>query len=512
MENRRHALIAAWQVVQALVLTWLVSAILAVLAYMVNIGVPALADIPWQSAARLGVSFWLMALGSPLTVEGASISLMPLAITFVLVFLMRSLLRRNSIGTWLEVGTATATALVVTSILSLTALPGSVRLYALVGAPSLVAALCLLEWARWRQPEGTVWQELREAWRIAKPLIAGVFLAAVSVAVLAAISGWGRMSSITSYYILSLIPTLILAFAQAFYLPNVAVWTVAFMSGAGFCVGSGTRFSSLGSQSEPLPAIPVLGALPQPGQRFIWMIVLLVAIGLAVGLWRGRAYATPRQVLVPGALALALVVVVFAGLGALSAGSIGPDRLAVVGAAPPVFSLVLGLEMGCGLALGLVLATESVREVIVGHLRMDLAGSFREGRTRLKRMGVRIKKDATDELSLSSQARSDVSEEEREISTPLTQTPLVGDEATPTEPLSDSLTSSRIPTPATAPTTVTVATADSPELPASHVSSVLPEPPGYIADKEKGAQARTIVDAEPSDSVSDARQAGQKRS
>ena len=53
-----------------------------------------------------------------------------------------------------------------------------------------------------------------------------------------------------------------LAVAELAYVPNLVVWALAWLTGAGFAVGAGTQFAPDGVVGGALPAVPMLGALP----------------------------------------------------------------------------------------------------------------------------------------------------------------------------------------------------------------------------------------------------------
>lgn len=146
---------------------------------------------------------------------------------------------------------------------------------------------------------------------------------------------------------------------QLAYLPVLLIWAVAWFSGAGFAIGEGTSISPFETLTGPLPAVPILGALPQGwGPAALLAPMLIVVLGLGVGVLsarlsglRGSPWAAVVAVPVVAAALLGLVV---AGAVALASGAIGPDRLAVAGAdAWLVGGLVAG-EFGGGLLVGAI--------------------------------------------------------------------------------------------------------------------------------------------------------------
>ena len=56
----------------------------------------------------------------------------------------------------------------------------------------------------------------------------------------------------------------LLLLAQLAYVPNAVVWAISFTLGPGFAFGTGTVIAPTGSALGPLPAFPMLAALP-PG-------------------------------------------------------------------------------------------------------------------------------------------------------------------------------------------------------------------------------------------------------
>ena len=86
--------------------------------------------------------------------------------------------------------------------------------------------------------------------------------------------------------------TLVLTLAQLAALPNLMVWALGWLSGAGMTVGTvhvGWSHSTAGD----LPLIPVLGALPEPGSLppGMWAMVFVPVVA---GAWVGYRAGSPR--------------------------------------------------------------------------------------------------------------------------------------------------------------------------------------------------------------------------
>lgn len=141
-------------------------------------------------------------------------------------------------------------------------------------------------------------------------------------------------------------------------LPLFAVWALAVLIGGQVTLGTGTAYSLGGAQGGLLPALPLLGALPQPGQApdALWLLVLLPAAAVALGavrLVRDVAQLPRKQRIAAWVAHPLLVVVATVLLAGLATGSLGTGRLERLG--PDIASLILPLLGEAVLATGAVL-------------------------------------------------------------------------------------------------------------------------------------------------------------
>ena len=131
------------------------------------------------------------------------------------------------------------------------------------------------------------------------------------------------------------------------FLPNLVVWTAAWMLGPGFALGTDTVVAPGGTLLGPVPGIPLLGAIPGAAPVFgvLWLLVPVLA-GF-VGAWlvqgerrRGWPGAGPSarggavpwwHPIVVGAGAALVAALVLGLLAWWSGGAVGPGRLAEVG-------------------------------------------------------------------------------------------------------------------------------------------------------------------------------------
>lgn len=145
---------------------------------------------------------------------------------------------------------------------------------------------------------------------------------------------------------------------QVAFLPNMVIWAASWLIGPGFALGTGSSVSPLGTQLGPLPAIPILGALPAGQFTFGFLGLLIpVVVGFLVGVVLGPAF--------KGAAAGGFVVLAGVGVGVVggvvlgllawfSAGAAGPGRLAQVGPDPWAVGLAAAVELGISATIGLL--------------------------------------------------------------------------------------------------------------------------------------------------------------
>src|SRR5690606_25003261 len=156
----------------------------------------------------------------------------------------------------------------------------------------------------------------------------------------------------------------VLTTGQLAFVPNIVVWVASWFVGPGFALGVGSQVSPLGTAVGPLPAIPLLGALP-PGELafgYVGLAVPVVAGFLAATAVRpalvraigdGSRLAWSALVAVAGGVAGGLLLGV---LAAASAGGLGPGRFSQVGPDPLAVGLAAALEIAIGLGLGFAAA------------------------------------------------------------------------------------------------------------------------------------------------------------
>lgn len=182
---------------------------------------------------------------------------------------------------------------------------------------------------------------------------------------------------------------LVLTLLQLALLPLLAVWALVVLLGGTVVVGTSTGISLAEVQTGVLPALPILGALPEPGDlpgaAWALMLVPALAVGLgAVSLVRDVAELERREQITAWIAYPVVVVVAVLLLAGLTTGGIGDGRLVHLG--PAMGTLVLPLLGVVVLATGLVLAvlaTDLVpwtrRSIASLRERVDAAESAERG-------------------------------------------------------------------------------------------------------------------------------------
>jgi len=167
---------------------------------------------------------------------------------------------------------------------------------------------------------------------------------------------------------------LVITVLQILLLPNVAAWTISYLTGAGFSIGT-TIVSPAGTIAGPKPALPILAALPQEQhlQAHWWVLILLALAGVVAGWWffgEGENHLEDFVIAKipnhPTAITIAVVATgatigITAGLLSvvvmlLSGGSWAIGDLNVVG--PPIWTTagLFAAHIGIGAAIGYALA------------------------------------------------------------------------------------------------------------------------------------------------------------
>ena len=134
------------------------------------------------------------------------------------------------------------------------------------------------------------------------------------------------------------------------YIPNAIVSTLAYFSGVGFAVGSGTLVSPTSFRLNKIPAIPLLGALPE-NKSLISLIgvLVIVAAGALLVTW---TISLDQKVLIQS---LIVAVLLAAFVGYSGSGALITDAMSAVGVSTWKFTLAIAAQLGLGAALAVYL-------------------------------------------------------------------------------------------------------------------------------------------------------------
>jgi hypothetical protein len=134
------------------------------------------------------------------------------------------------------------------------------------------------------------------------------------------------------------------------YIPNAIVATLGYFSGVGFAVGSGTLVSPLSFRLNKIPAMPLLGALPEGKSSIAF-------IGVAVVVFAGALLASWTVTLNIKVLYQSLIVsiLIAAFVGYSGSGALITDAMSAVGVSPWKFTVAIAIELGVGALLALYL-------------------------------------------------------------------------------------------------------------------------------------------------------------
>jgi hypothetical protein len=320
-------------------------------------------------ALRVGADAWLLGIGSDLRAGGIPVGVTPLGLSAVLALVAfrtgrwaaRDAVDDASFG--LAVGVTVILHLVLAVFVAVLATQGdgsasvpramfgAVLLGGLASGSGLAAGSGRL--ARvWAGVPGHV----RSVLSGATAAVAGVLACASLLVAIALLVSFNDAATTFSALGLSAGDALMLLVVSVLLAPNAVLLGVGWLSGPGFALGTGTSVTAAAVTLGPLPAFPMLAALPGPGAQPGWYAVLLalpplvgvVAAGLAQHRYAVTAWDSSALRGFTLGLSAAVVLTVLAGW---AGGSLGTGRMAHLGV--PVGGLLITLVGGMSIG-GLV--------------------------------------------------------------------------------------------------------------------------------------------------------------
>jgi hypothetical protein len=326
------------------------------------------------AALRVGADAWLLGHGSGLALGPTTVSAVPLGITGISVLAFWRAGRRagrgcpgeTASGLALGVAVLAAVAAAIATVVAVLAstpdaepnlgrvVVGAVLVALVGGGPGLAQG-------SGRTTLGALPREARLVLRAGLAALLVLVAAASVLVAVAFLSDLGAAANVLARLHVDVGGGLLYTAVVAAAAPNAVLLGVAYLLGAGFAVGTGTVVAPTLVDLGPVPAFPLLAALPGSALP-PWLSTLLLAVpalaaALGTGLvLRGRSGGWARGALL--GLCGGLVGAVLTTLCVQAAGgAVGPGRMADVGADawPVLGQAALSLGLGgavAGLALG----------------------------------------------------------------------------------------------------------------------------------------------------------------
>ncbi|MPZ60390.1 MAG: hypothetical protein GEU93_03645 [Propionibacteriales bacterium] len=306
-----------------------------------------------MDAVRIGVDVWLLGQGGGLHAGGTYVGAIPLGLTALSgLMLWRtgrwaasragvSDPRGAAIGTAI-IGACYAVATTLASLVAATeALSVSpIRAFfagVVVGSLFGGAGVWSGSSSRAREVLARVPEGVRAAvYGAVASVLAVIAVGAIVVSVSLALD-FGAAATAAESLRAGVVGGVLLTLAAVLVLPNASLLAVSFVLGPGFSFGTDTAVAPSGVELGRVPAFPLLAALPGEGAPPWWVAGLVgvpvLAGGLAavVALRRYPVYGWDRAALAGGGAGL-LGGVITGALTGLAGGSVGPGRMADVGA------------------------------------------------------------------------------------------------------------------------------------------------------------------------------------
>ena len=329
-----------------------------------------------RDALRVGADAWLLAHGTGLHLGTTTISLLPLGLTAACAYVARRVglwaAETSSVGSRpAELPTVLAAAGVQATVYAvvalgvavlagvpsaesglLRALAGGFALSLLAGGGGLLTGSGQARPLAARLPTG-----LRSVLVGAVATVLLLFFAGSVLVGAALVTHFGTAATVLSRLHTDGPGGLMYTVVGVLFVPNAVVLGGAYLLGPGFAVGTGTLVSPTAVILGPLPAFPLLAALPGDGPTPGWTTALLAVpvVVAAVAVLLGRRLHPVDRVDVAAMRGLgagALAALLFTVLTWLAGGAAGPGRMADVGADSLNTLLAAAVSFGGGGLVG----------------------------------------------------------------------------------------------------------------------------------------------------------------
>lgn len=377
-EQGRSAVRVPWWVVAAAGGLAVVAAGWLLMAGATVVGWLTSPDTEISAAFNLATDMMLLTHGAAVTIGGQLVSIPPLALSIALVLLgqpIAAFAASQAAAAWEQPDPAQVlwrvaglfTASWVLGVALMTAFLSDQDALgpALVGATTMgVVAGC------WGAARALAWDPRQDWPPWLRPVPAAMGTAVVATLVTGAVLltttlflHRDRVAFIHDSLVPDAAGTVLLVGIQLLYLPNLLLWATSWTLGAGITLGDGSLVSMAITDVGFLPAIPVLGAIPEAGPgtgAWLWWLaggVLAGALAAFRVAW-ARPLARFDETALAGGLAGVAAGLLVTLLASLASGGLGTGRLAQIGSrvgdlvivAPSLMGLT-GVLVGLGVGL-----------------------------------------------------------------------------------------------------------------------------------------------------------------
>jgi hypothetical protein len=384
--------------------TALLAALEAVIVVAIGVGIALVPlTVLWATQFRLGIDWvvfwraavdvWLLGNGVDLTVQldpaivtalGLPGGEAPFALTIALLgYAVLALLlgRRTGVRAaetryrWIGALSAIGCYGLLAAVLGLTAGTDAVRpaLPSAILLPTAVYAAGVLSGALRGLPGGVLGRRYLALPAVARGHIAaavrggtaaaaGILGAAAVLLMVLILTNYATIIGLYETVQSGLTGGIVLTLVELALIPNLVIWTAAWLVGPGIAVGVGTSVSPVGTALGSVPGLPLFGVLPHGALAvgFFGLLVPVLIGFLAAVVTRQRQVRTdPAPPTIAHRLITGVATGVVAGilLGVLawwSGGAIGPGRLVEVGPNPLLVGVIATVEVGIAACAGLM--------------------------------------------------------------------------------------------------------------------------------------------------------------
>jgi len=218
------------------------------------------------------------------------------------------------------------------------------------------------------------------ALRAGTSIVAGLIAISALVTSILFVINWVEIIRLYQSLQLSFLGTVTVSSGQLALMPNVLIYVASWFTGAGFSLGQGSMVSPLATELGPLPAIPMLGALPTASNSVLIVFILipvLLAFGATLLIKSHTAdlrfnYASATSAAIGLGLAIGFVAATeMAILADFASGSIGPARMSDFGTNPLILFAVTFVEVSVASILAAFFSArpEGVDTELVSRIR-----------------------------------------------------------------------------------------------------------------------------------------------